>query len=231
MIKQNIKIDHIPALLWGDDSDQGFIFVHGKKSSKEEAQELAEIAVEKSFQVLSFDLPQHGDRLQEDYPCSVQNGVNDLNVVIKSCENRWKRKSLFACSLGAYFSLVAYRDICFEKCLFLSPILDMEQLIKNMMSWFHVDEEKLAKEKEIPTPMGETLSWDYYSYVKANPITKWDSPTYILYGTRDHITERTVLENFSRKFSCSVEWIQNGEHYFQSEQQKNALHLWLINHI
>ncbi len=67
--------------------------------------------------------------------------------------------SLYACSLGAYFSLVAWRDVIFRKCLFLSPVLDMERLIRNMMRWTGVTEERLREEKEIPTSFGETLSW------------------------------------------------------------------------
>jgi hypothetical protein len=231
MIKEYIKIKNIPAIIWGNPSDRLYVFVHGKMSRKEEAEEFAESAEKKGFQVLSFDLPQHGERINEYYQCSVQNGVEDLTIIIKYCEDRWNRISLFACSLGAYFSLVAYGHICFDKCLFLSPILNMEQLIKNMMKWFNVNEEKLAIEKEISTPMGETLSWDYCEYVKENPINKWDSPTFILYGTNDNVTERSVLDSFSQRFSCKVELVHNGEHYFQSEEQRVILNKWLINNI
>lgn len=61
MEKCNIKIDTIPAIVWGPSSDQVYIFVHGKMSKKEDAQGFAEIAIEKGFQVISFDLPQHGE--------------------------------------------------------------------------------------------------------------------------------------------------------------------------
>lgn len=51
-----IEIDNIPAILWGEPSDKIYIFVHGKMSSKESAHEFSQIASERGYQVLSFDL-------------------------------------------------------------------------------------------------------------------------------------------------------------------------------
>lgn len=57
-------IDGIPALIWGDKSDKVFITVHGNMSNKEDEviKILAEIVVNSGYQLLSFDLPEHGDR-------------------------------------------------------------------------------------------------------------------------------------------------------------------------
>ena len=115
----------------------------------------------------------------------------------------WKSVSLFACSLGAYFSLQAYKDITFEKCFFLSPIVNMEYLIKNMFQWFYVMEEMLYTKREIQTSI-YTLSWDYYPYVKKNPITRWSSPTYILYGGKDNLQSLQVIENFAKSNPVSL---------------------------
>ena len=62
---ERIKINGIPAILYGSNSDKVYLFVHGKMSNKEEAVEFAKIATERGFQVLSFDLPEHGDRKDE----------------------------------------------------------------------------------------------------------------------------------------------------------------------
>lgn len=84
MIKQNLKIENIPAILWGDKSDKLFIVVHGNMSNK--ADDLivvfAEEATAIGYQVLSFDLPEHGDRKEEAYDCKVQNCVQDLNTIM-----------------------------------------------------------------------------------------------------------------------------------------------------
>ena len=39
---------------------------------------------------------------------------------------------------GAYFGLLACRGFPLEQALFLSPVVDMERLIGNMMGWFQV---------------------------------------------------------------------------------------------
>lgn len=65
MIKEKLKIKDIPAIIWGKKSDKIYIYVHGKNGSKEEAEMFAEKAVDKGFQVLSFDLPEHGERKNE----------------------------------------------------------------------------------------------------------------------------------------------------------------------
>ena len=134
MKKEFAKIENIPTLLWGDKSSSIYIYVHGKQSSKEDAKGFAEKAVSKGYQVLSFDLPEHGDRTNEDYPCMVWNGVHDLGIISNFVQKQWSDICLFGNSLGAYFSLLAYKDFPLRKCLFLSPILDMERLIQNMMN-------------------------------------------------------------------------------------------------
>ena len=230
-MEQKFAIGTIPAISWGEASNKVYLFVHGKKSRKEEAEDFARIAVRRGYQVLSFDLPEHGDRLDSDYPCTVQNGVHDLCLVEDYARDRWKHISLFACSLGAYFSLAAYQEVSFKRCLFLSPILDMECLIQNMMKWFNVSVELLEEKHEILTPIGEILSWSYYTYVREHQILKWNNPTYLLYGSNDHLTERAVVESFTAKFHCDLEVLENGDHYFHTMEQMEALERWLDHHI
>ena len=59
---ERIMIKNIPALLFGEDSDKIYIYIHGKHGNKEEAQSFAKLVCPKGHQVLSFDLPEHGER-------------------------------------------------------------------------------------------------------------------------------------------------------------------------
>lgn len=231
MVNEKIIIEKIPAIIWGHTSDKLYLFVHGKNSKKEEAEGFAEIAVMRGFQVISFDLPEHGERILDNYQCTVQNGVSDLKTIIKFVNERWKNLNLFACSLGAYFSLLAYKNVHFDRCLFQTPVLDMERLIRNMMKLVNVNEEQLRAQREIPTPMGEKLSWAYFDYVKKNPVSKWDSPTYIIYGSKDNLTERDVLDGFVNRFNCKVQIVENCEHYFHTKKQIAILNNWIIRTI
>lgn len=231
MKTERITIEGIPAIIWGEKSDSIYIFVHGKMSSKEEAEGFAGKAEQRGYQVLSFDLPEHGERKDEDYPCMVWNGVHDLGVAGNYAQANWKNIYLFGSSLGAYFSLLAYKDMLIMKALFLSPVLDMVRLIQNMMKWFDVSEQELMEKGEIPTPMGETLYWDYYCYAKEHPVDRWDIPTAILYGSEDNLTEREVAEDFAERFKCNLTVLEGSEHWFHTEWQLNAFDKWLDENI
>ena len=115
---ERISIDGIPALIWGELSDKAYLCVHGKMGCKEDAAGIAALAEQRGYQTISFDLPQHGERKNEDRRCDVWNGVRDLTAVGDYVFARWQEVSLFACSLGAYFSLQAYGERRFGKCLF-----------------------------------------------------------------------------------------------------------------
>lgn len=56
-----------------------------------------------------------------------------------------------------------------EKAYFISPIVNMQKLILNMMAWAGVTERELRNKKEIQTNFGEMLSWKYLCYVRENP--------------------------------------------------------------
>lgn len=234
MTKKHFKIKNIPAVLWGNSSKNIFIAIHGNMSHKEdEAIEiLAKKAIERGYQVLSFDLPEHGERTDREYLCKAPNCVSDLLEIISYTQsNLGNNISIFACSLGAYFTLLACRDIQLRQCLFLSPLLDMKRMIDNMMTWFDISKERLELEKEIETPIGQTLYWDYYCYVQANPIETWEKPTSILYGSSDNLCEFDVLSKFVKDFNCKLDILENSEHFFHTDEQMAYFSNWLEKNV
>ena len=218
---------HIPAVLYGDNSEKLFLYIHGKMGSKEEAAHLAEIVYPMGYQVLSIDLPGHGERTGEMERFVPWEVVPELQAVYANTQKRWKKISLYANSIGAYFSLLALRDAKLEKSLLVSPILDMEKLIRDMMGWAGVTQEQLKEAGEIPTAFGETLSWNYLTYAAEHRITEWDSPTAILYAGEDHLTSRQTVDDFAQRFGCTVTVMENGEHWFHTEEQMAVLDAWL----
>jgi len=229
MEKKLFRINQIPALLWGRPSERVILAIHGSLSHKADApiQLLAAAAIPRGYQVLSFDLPEHGDRREEKTLCMVQPCVEELNAVMGYAKARWQHFSLFANSIGAYFSLLAYQGEPLERALFLSPLVDMERMIGNMMCWFSVSEERLRVEGAIPTPMGQTLYWEDYRYVKEHPVSAWSAPTHILYGAKDTVCERDTIEAFTQRFHCGLTVIPEAEHYFHTPDQLEALSAWL----
>ena len=227
---EKIKINNIPSIIWGERSNKVFIAVHGNMSNKEDdvIKILAENATSKGYQVLSFDLPEHGERKDDiNYLCKVQNCVKDLKQIIEYAKKNYVEINLWACSMGVYFSLLEYKDEDIRNSIFLSPVVNMEVIIDNMMLWSNTTEKELEEKQEIKTDFGQTLYWDYYKYVKENPIVNWNKETFILYGSKDNMQEQSIIQEFSKRFNCELTILENAEHYFHTKEQLEFYKNWL----
>ena len=188
MMESVFQIEHIPAVLYGAESEGVYLFVHGKCGQKEEAKDFAGTVCPRGWQVLGIDLPEHGSRKDETEAFDPWHAVPELQTVLAYVRSRWSHVALRANSIGAWFSMLACQGEPPEKALFVSPILDMERLIGRMMQWAGVTEGELKARTTVETGFGETLSWRYLQYAKAHPMEIWPCPTAILYGERDNLT-------------------------------------------
>ncbi len=230
MKTERIKINDIPSIIWGEKSSKVYIAVHGNMSNKEDQviKILAEKVVSKGYQLLSFDLPEHGERKDDKaYLCNVQNCVKDINQVIEYAKKHYDEIYLWACSMGAYFSLISYKDEDIKQCLFLSPVVNMKVIIENMMLLSSVTEKELKEKQEIKTDFGQTLYWDYYKFVKENPIVSWNKNTFVLYGNKDNLQDEKIIKDFCTKFNCELSVLETGEHFFYTEEQLERYRNWL----
>ena len=137
---------------------------------------------------------------------------------------------LVANSIGAFFSMNALAEKKISKALFISPIVNMERLITDMMTWSNVTEDELCRKKEITTDFGETLSWEYLCYVRKHPI-KWNIPTCILYGANDNLTSVETVSGFAEQIGASLTVMNDGEHWFHTNEQMEFLDNWIRNSI
>ena len=140
---EKIKIDSIPSVIWGEKSVKVFIAVHGSMSNKEDEtiKILADNVTSKGYQLISFDLPEHDEKKSDNTPCKVQFCVSELSIIMDYAKKHWNEVNLFACRMGAYFSLLAYKNESIRKALFLSPVVNMERIIDNRMMAFNITKE------------------------------------------------------------------------------------------
>lgn len=171
-------------------------------------------------------MPEHGERNDSNYRCDIWSGKNDLTSIANFIFSKWNDVSLFACSLGAYFSLNTYADKPFKKCLFQSPMIDMEYMIRQMFKWYDVTEERLCIEKEILTPF-DTLRWDYFQYVLEHPTNTWKIPTSILYGAKDNLQSIQIIQTFANRHNCKLSISENSEHSFMEVNDIEIVANWL----
>lgn len=224
--EQSLQIDGIPALLLGEPSKRLYLFVHGQGGSKEEARAFAEIACPKGWQVLGIDLPKHGERKEGESAFDPWHAVPELQRVMAYAKEGRTQIALRANSIGGWFSLLAFSGEPLSRFLWVSPLADMERIIQNMMGWAGVTEAQLEREKLIPTNFGQTLSWEYLSYVRAHPIDAWPTPTYILRAEKDEQIDGDTVEAFSRRFGCELTVTPGGEHWFHTPEELETLRRW-----
>ena len=226
MSERRFQIENIPAVLYGDAAEKAYLFVHGQCGCKEEGAAFAEIACPAGYQVLAVDLPEHGARKGEKDRLKPWTAAPELKTVFGYMESRWNEIGVRANSIGAHFSMLALDNEKLCKALFVSPVVDMERLIADMMLWAGVTEQELRDKGEIATYFGQTLSWDYLSWEREHPIRNWSCPTAVLYAGQDNMTNRQTVERFVTAHDAALTVMENGEHWFHTPEQLAVLRAW-----
>ena len=194
------------------------IYIHGKGGNAEEANHYRSLFPESD--VVGFDYTSQNP----------WDAKNEFPGLFDSCSKAYDEVILIANSIGAFFAMSALAEKRISKALFISPIVNMEKLITDMMMWSNVTEDELESKKEIPTEFGETLSWEYLCYVRRYPI-RWHIPTCILYGGRDHLSSRETISEFAEKQGADLTVMEDGEHWFHTKEQMQFLDDWLCRSI
>ena len=192
------------------------IYIHGKYGTAEEAEHYKKIFNEAD--IIGFEYT-------SEYPWDFQ---KEFSNFIDNIYTKYKKISIIANSIGAYFTMLSLTNKNIEKAFFISPIVDMEKLITDMMFLENITEEELYKKKKIKTSFGETVSWDYLTFARKNPI-EWNIPTYILYGENDDLTSYETILNFTNKSKANLTIMKGGEHWFHTDEQIEFLNNWIKN--
>ncbi len=190
------------------------IYIHGKGGSAAESAHYRPLFP--GCEVLGLDYP--GFVPWEAGPA--------IRQAVKALRDRYGHITLIANSIGAFFAMHAGVDGMLQKAYFISPIVDMERLIRSMMAQAQVTEGELQARGLVPTDLGETLSWEYLRYVRTHPI-QWETPTDILYGGRDALTDYETVAAFARVHDAGLTVMAEGEHWFHTEEQMRFLDEWL----
>lgn len=190
------------------------LYIHGKNGSASESEHYKPLFPE--CEVIGFDY-------QTFSPW--ETGA-EIRSVVEKLKSEYDSIILIANSIGAFFSMNAGIDSIIKKAYFISPIVDMERLITDMMDWANVTEDKLKEKGMIHTSLGEDLPWDYLCYVREHPV-KWSVPTAILYGKNDALTSYETISAFAKKHNAKLTVMENGEHWFHTEEQMQFLDNWI----
>ena len=191
------------------------LYVHGKGGSAAEAEFYEGIFPE--CDVVGFDY-------KSETPWE---SMGEFQSEAKSLLAEYDGIILVANSIGAYFSLLSLADMPIEKAYFISPIANMEKLILDMMQWAGVTEDEIKEKGVIATDFGEDLSWEYLTWVRSHPVS-WHIPTEILYGSEDKLQSVDTIKAFADDIGAGLNIMEQGEHWFHTEEQLQFLREWLI---
>ena len=193
---------------------KGIIYIHGKGGTAKEAEHYKPLFADAD--IIGFDYKAQTPWEAEGEFAHFFDSVSEKEGAV----------SVIGKSIGAFFAMTALQNKQVETALFISPVVNMEKLITDMMMWAKITEEELCARKEIETTYGETLSWKYLCYVREHPVT-WNVPTRILYGEKDHLTSYETMLSFTRKIGAELTVMENGEHWFHTEEQMRFLDDWI----
>ena len=190
------------------------IYIHGKGGSAQESEHYRPLFPDAD--VTGFDYKAQSPwEAAEEFPPLFDAAVREHSSV-----------TVIANSIGAFFAMTALADKPIDRAFFISPVVDMEKLITDMMKWAGATEDELRLQREIITPFGETLSWEYLCYIREHQI-HWQIPTHILYGEKDELTASDTIAAFSERIGATFTVMKNGEHWFHTVEQMKFLDNWL----
>lgn len=188
------------------------VYIHGKGGNAGEAEHYANLFP--NYETVGLDY-------RSEFPWDAK---EEFNRFLDTFQDR--NVSLIANSIGAFFAMHAFAGRTLEKAFFISPIVDMEQLILDMLRWADISEAELREKGCVETDFGETLSWEYLSWVRSHPV-EWNVPTSVLYGTKDHLQARETIQTFAGKIGAELTVMENGEHWFHTAEQMHFLDDWV----
>ena len=194
--------------------DQVVVYIHGKGGDPREAAHYEPLFCGRDVIGLDY-AAQFPWEAKEEFP----------HLFDPICKE-YSSVEVIANSIGAFFALHALSNQPIEKAYFISPIVNMDRLISDMMLWANVTEDILREKKEIQTTFGETLSWKYLCYVRESPVT-WTIPTHILYGEQDHLTSYETIFEFANQIQATLTVMKHGAHWFHTEEQMRFLDDWI----
>ena len=145
----DIRTEHFSKLTkedWESRKRRSVVFyVHGKGGSADEASHFAPLFP--GTEIFGFDYKSENP----------WDAVTEFNEKARDLAGSYDRVILVAQSIGFFFSMNAEIDRYIDRAYLISPIVNLEKLIMDMMSWAGVNEAELEEKKIIPVDFGDDL--------------------------------------------------------------------------
>ena len=142
---------------------------------------------------------------------------------------KYKNVYVIANSIGAFYTFMYLSDFSIKKAFFISPLVNMKEVIEGMMEQYKISLETLKNKKIINLNNGQALSYDFYQSLENKDM--WNVKTHILYGEKDKLVNQKSIFNFVSNHNCSLTIMKNGEHYFHTPGQLKFIKKWINEYL
>lgn len=150
----------------------------------------------------------------------------EIRKAVETLCGSYDEITLIANSIGAFFSLHAGIDRLIRRACYISPLVDMEQMILSLLRQTGATEDDLRQHGELPAPFGETLSWNELCYVRTHPVS-WHAPTKILCGGKDTLVPFQTVRAFAEKTGAEVTVMESAAHWFHTPEEMRFVDQWI----
>ena len=197
------------------------VYIHGLHGSAKEAENFSYLKDE--YDVVGLDY-------LDGNPWELKETIeNEFENITKN----YKEIIIIANSIGAFYAYEYLSDFDIKHAFFISPIVDMHQIIFNKMMSEGIFSKELEENGFITCRDGTVLSFDFYQHV-SNHKDNWKVQTDILYGEHDEIVYIENIADFlSTHPNAKLTIKQGAEHYMHTEEEKEFIKDWImkvINH-
>ncbi|WP_279014206.1 alpha/beta hydrolase [Actinomyces oris] len=222
---EELLLDGIPALRWGEPGGRAVIGVHGQFSNKHDPvmARCGDVIASWGDQLITFDLPAHGDR-QDDKAFTPMDASPEVRAFARLARSQSTEVSLLANSIGAYFSLCDTPAGTFERAWMVSPLLDLEYYIRDIMAEYSVTDEQLEAQTVIDTPRG-VLERSYLRFVEEHPA-RLNAPSWIIRGDQDEVVPLNALSRFVGAPGVELVQVEGGQHFLGQPPHLDTVVAW-----
>lgn len=222
---EELVLDGIPALRWGEPGGRAVVGVHGQFSNRHDPvmAQCGDVIASRGDQLITFDLPTHGDR-QDNKTFTPMEASPEVLAFARLARSQSSEVSLLANSIGAYFSLCDTPAGTFEHVWLVSPLLDLEHHIRGIMAEYSVTDEQLEAQTVIDTPRG-VLERPYLRFVEEHPA-QLNTPSWIIRGDQDDVVPLDTLSRFVSVPGVELVQIRGGQHFLGLPPYLDTVAAW-----
>ena len=213
MDTMTLTLNHasVPAVLYGSPSPQVWLCLHGKGGRKEEAESFAQVVCPKGWQVLAIDLPGHGARAGALHPLArcprVERPALPVRTEVEPPGPPGRQPGGVVLPAGLSGPPPGPSPLRLPGAGHGAPDPGDDVLGRG--------------DRVTPGGRGRDLQ-----YVRAHPVSRWETPTRILWAQKDHLVPRDTVDRFARRFRCSLTAAEGMEHWFHTPEQLAVLRQW-----